>query len=86
MSREAMRTSDGTGSPFRSVSVTPHDTDFIEMFQELHIGATGNLAVTMADGNEQVFANVPAGRFIAQGNRIKATGTTATGIVALYSA
>lgn len=49
----------------------------------LWVGVTGNITLKMHDGSIVLFANVPVGVFPIQCRRVMATGTTATGIVAL---
>ncbi len=51
----------------------------------LHLGTTGDVRVTMADGSEETLVALAAGVQQAyQVRRIWATGTTATAITALY--
>lgn len=51
----------------------------------LWIGTAGNLVVDMVSGDTSVtFSNVPVGILPLQVKRVRATGTTASNIVALY--
>ena len=52
----------------------------------LSIGVGGDVVVTMAaDGTDVTFANVPTGtKLPVRVSKVKATGTTASSIVALY--
>ena len=52
----------------------------------LYIGSGGDVVVTMAaDGTDVTFANVPTGtKLPVRVSKVKATGTTASSIVALY--
>lgn len=73
-------------------AVTPHDVNEVldgnsETFpRALYIGGAGNLTVDMADGDTDVaFLGVQQGQILdIQVSRVKATGTTATNIVALF--
>lgn len=75
---------DKTAPVVKGVAVTPHDTNSIAQTRGLYVGATGNLTVTMADGADTLYSNVPVGIFPICVTKVKATGTTATNIVALY--
>lgn len=67
-----------------AASVTPADgTDLARTARALWVGTAGNVAVTLADGSEVTFANV-SGLLPAVIKRVKATDTTATGILALF--
>ena len=68
-------------------AVTPSDTvDLTNVSLAIYVGATGNLTVIMAGAGESVaFTAIPAGTlFRIRVTRVMATGTTATGIVALW--
>ncbi|MCX8507730.1 MAG: hypothetical protein ORN49_02430 [Rhodobacteraceae bacterium] len=69
-----------------AVAVVPSDSVDLQMVpRALYVGQAGNLSVRLAEGTSLTFSNVPAGSFLPL--RIKgvnATGTTATGIVALW--
>lgn len=66
-------------------NVTPSDSlDLPIASRGLYVGGAGNLAVTTTAGYNATFADVPAGSIIPlRAARVRATGTTATGIVAL---
>ena len=69
-----------------AAAVTPSDSaDLADVTQALYIGSAGALvAVTMA-GQTVTFAAVPAGTTIElRVSRVKATGTVASSIVALW--
>lgn len=72
--------------PENAVSVTPDDdTDLTNVSRAIYIGAAGNLLVTMLKGNDVSFLNVPSGTLLPiRVSRIKATGTTASGIVSVW--
>lgn len=67
------------------VAVTPSDSTVLTTTRALFVGGAGDLAVEMASGNALTFAGVTAGSILpVRVTRIKATGTTATNIVALW--
>lgn len=70
---------------YRAEAVTPHDTNTIEQTRGLYVGASGDVVVTMADGNDVTFTALAAGTIHPiQCVRVKQTNTTATDIVACY--
>ncbi len=73
-----------TTSATRAVAVTPSDsTDLEYTTRGLYIGVAGNLSVVMA-GGDTVIIPVQAGLHPLSVSRVRATGTTATGIVAVW--
>lgn len=66
--------------------VAPNDaTDLPVLPRALFVGQTGNLSARLAGGQSVVFQNVQAGTVLPiRTIGINATGTTATGIVALW--
>lgn len=72
---------------YKAVTITPNDsTDLANgPTRALFIGTAGTVVVTMADGNDVTFTGLSAGviHWLSV-KRVKATGTTATNIVALY--
>lgn len=71
-------------SPSRAALVTPNDTnDLAFIATSLIIGTSGNIKVTTTGGDTITIPAVPVGRFDLQVTRVWATGTTASGIVAL---
>lgn len=81
-----------TGSASMAVAVVPHDTNEVvsngTYSRALYIGGAGTVIVHMADDDADTnisFLAVQAGQILdIQAKRVKATGTTATGIVALF--
>lgn len=67
-------------------AITPNDGadfDTIEC-RAVYVGGAGNITATNASGVDVLFSNVLAGTVMPiRTRRIKATGTTATGLVAL---
>ena len=66
-------------------AVTPHDTNTIGSTRGLYVEVSGDVKVDMIDGTTITFPDLPAAVFhpIAV-RRVYATGTAATGIIALY--
>jgi len=76
----------------RAAAVTPSNTVDIPSVTggsnngcTLYVGGTGSVKVLTIGGDEVTFSAVPAGTFMPiQVLRVFATGTSATGIVALW--
>lgn len=67
-------------------SITPSDANAIQKTKGIYVGASGDLRVEMAGGGVVTFVDLAAGVVHPlQVIRVYATGTTATGIVGLYS-
>lgn len=63
-----------------AVAITPHNTE-VNRADALWVVGTGNLIVQGEDGNDVTFTAVPANTWLPiRVTRVKATGTTATGI------
>lgn len=79
---------DSVSSPSRrALAVTPHDTSpLTDIPKALYVGTGGNIAMRGVDGTaDQVWKNVPAGAVLPfRASHVRATGTTATDILALY--
>lgn len=80
-----MSFSDRTFSATDGFAVTASDaTVFSPPAVGLYVGATGNVTVTTAAGSTVTFPSVPAGAILpVQCRQVRATGTTASSIVAL---
>lgn len=80
-----IRQADETAPSSSAAAVTPNDgVDLANVPRGLYIGTGGNVVVTM-DSSDITFANVPAGTILPiECTRVKATGTTAANIVALF--
>lgn len=66
-----------------AVAVTPSDSDTIGPFRALYVGVTGNVAVRMYGGQNNVtFTNLAVGWHPIQGDKVLSTGTTASDIKA----
>ncbi len=70
-------------SAYGAAAVTPNDSTVIPTTRALAIGVAGNVAVRMANATIATIA-VTAGTAALQVDRVYSTGTTATGITALY--
>lgn len=70
-------------SAYGAVAVTPNDTTTIPGTRGVEVGVAGDLAVRMVNG-DIITLPVIAGERPLQVNRIYSTGTTATGLGALY--
>lgn len=70
-----------------AVAITPSDTENIPVTNRVHAVGAGTIRVTLAKMGDGTFVGmqIAAGGVLEiQAKRIWATGTTATGIVALY--
>lgn len=78
---DMMEDSKATGA----VVVTPNDTTVISVTSGLYLGTSGDVAVTMKDGSNVTFKSLAAGVIHPICiTKVKATGTTATNILAVY--
>lgn len=79
------QTLDRVESPARNwVAVTPSDSaPLVPTPKALYVGVAGNLSVTGADGVAATFAVAAGSYHPLCAVLVRATGTTATGIVAL---
>ena len=79
-------TADATVSARRAADVVTSNTVTYESpTRGVYVGVGGNVKVDMVSGGTVTFVGVPAGALLPiQVERIYATGTTATNMVALY--
>ena len=82
----ACRTANATVSAHGAASVTLSDSTEIPMTRALFVGTGGTIKVTMVDGQDVSFTNVPNGSILPiQVIKVWNTGTSgASGILALY--
>lgn len=75
-----------TYSATGSFTVTPSDsTTFTTTVRSLYVAVTGDVKVRMLRGMDQVYTACPAGLILpVEVDRVYATGTTASSIVAMY--
>ena len=69
-----------------AATITPNDSTTFLRTRALWVGGAGNIVVRMAgDAADQTLVGVPAGTLLPIAvDRVKATNTTATSIVALW--
>lgn len=80
----ALHQSGLTSPASRAAAVTPNNTtDLTSVARALWIGGAGDVAVITAGGDTVTFANV-SGVLPVRVKRVLATGTSATGIVAVW--
>jgi hypothetical protein len=75
-----------TRSAANGAAVTPSDSTLLSGVRALYIGGAGDVSVNFPGSpTAVVFVGVPAGTVLpVQAMRVRATGTTATSIVALF--
>jgi hypothetical protein len=73
-------------SPYaNAAAVVPSDTtDLTFVTRALYVGVTGDVTVNMPGGAAILFKAMPVGLYNLRVSRVKATGTAATNIVALW--
>lgn len=68
-----------------AISVTPNDSTDLGRTKGIWVGSAGDLSVVMHNGQTVTFPGVLGGSLLPIAvTTVRATGTTATGIVALY--
>ena len=80
-----LKTSTHTAGACRAI--TPADATDLPLpgCRAIRVGYAGNVSLVDLDGVTTVFPNAFAGEILnAQVTRVNATGTTATGLIALY--
>lgn len=69
----------------QATAVTPSDTTVLTATKGLYVGASGDVVVTMFNGVDATFKGLAAGIIHPISvTKVKATGTTATNILAVY--
>ncbi|MGV0817122.1 spike base protein, RCAP_Rcc01079 family [Martelella sp. AMO21009] len=75
----------GLDQPFWfGTDVVPNDDDDLPQAATLYLGAEGDICGITAGGTEVTLRNHPVGYVLGVYTRVKATGTTADNIVALW--
>lgn len=77
----------GLESPARNaVEIAPNDSaDLIKTTRSIYVGTAGDVAVNMAGSEELViFKSVPVGVLPVRVDRVLATNTTASDLIALW--
>ena len=66
--------------------VSPSDSqDLAQVSRALYVAAGGDLSLELASGARVALGSVPGGTFLpVRARRVRSSGTTATGIVALW--
>lgn len=66
-------------------AITPHDTnDLARTPRSIYVGGAGNIVLVTFKGTELTFNGLAAGSVLpVRANKVKSTGTTATGLVGL---
>lgn len=81
-------TADAPSAPAsRAESVTPHDSNALsDIPKALYVGTGGNITMRGSSGTtDRVWKNVPAGAILPfRAQYVRATGTSAADILALY--
>lgn len=67
-----------------AAAVVPSDTTILTPTRSLFIGVAGNITVRMFGGETVLLSNVPVGIIPLQVDKVFASGTAATNIVALW--
>ena len=77
----------GIASAKSAEVITPSDTvGFSRTCLGIYVGVTGNVTALLTDESVVTFVGVPAGAILpVQANRVNATDTTATSLVALLN-
>ncbi|MDF2902421.1 MAG: hypothetical protein K0S25_59 [Bacillus sp. (in: firmicutes)] len=69
----------------QAVAVVPNDATILTATKGLYIGISGDVVVTMANGQDATFKSLAVGMIHPISvTKVKATGTTATNILAVY--
>lgn len=82
-----MNANDLSASAYRAIVAATSDTVDLPggIANGLYIGVAGALKIRGADGVDVTFPNVIAGYLPIKAKRVWATGTAATGIMAVYN-
>ncbi|HWA17683.1 MAG TPA: hypothetical protein VG757_01690 [Devosia sp.] len=83
--RYAAHTASLTAPASNGFDITPDDDeDLPEVVRAIYVGGAGDVAAVLREGATLTFANLPAGSLLpVRASRIKATGTTASGLIGL---
>lgn len=88
MSLYPQRSRDSAAPGADCATVVPSDNplnDFLVLAAAIYVGGTGNVALVTENGVAVVWPSCPAGMLIpCRCRRINATGTTASGLVAVF--
>lgn len=87
MSDQFLNQADHVSAPAtRAVAVTPHDSEpLAELPKALFVGSGGSVVLAGSDGIDSHWKNVPSGSVLPfRARHVRATGTTAGDLLALY--
>jgi hypothetical protein len=71
--------------PDGAKAITPSDTDVFDKAVTIYVGGAGTVTYTPANGAADVVVTMPAGSYVpSRALAVKATGTTATLLVAVF--
>lgn len=75
-----------TSPATNAIEITPNDLTPLDLVtRALYVGQTGDVSVEMQSGQIVDFQNVQGGSILAiRTLKVRATGTTATGIIAMW--
>lgn len=73
-----------SGPSGQSFAVTPNDSTAVPVGRALIVGTAGNITGRLVDDTADTVFPLPAGIHPMRFKLIKATGTTATGLVVLF--
>lgn len=76
----------GSDPAYNAVAITASDSvDIAAPVRAIYVGSAGNVVITTVAGTDVTFTGVPAGMILpVRAVRVKATNTTATGLVGLW--
>jgi hypothetical protein len=83
--KESVSVQVSKGSITNAISITPSDTASISPTKGIYIGGSGHVNVVLSSGNQVTFSALSSGMVHPISvTKIRATGTTATSILAVY--
>lgn len=76
----------GSDPAYNAVAITANNSvDIAAPIRAIYVGGAGAVVITTVAGTDVTFSGLPAGMILpVRAVRVKATGTTATGLVGLW--
>ena len=76
----------GSDPAYYAAGITASDSvDLANPVRAIYVGGAGSVVITTVAGTDVTFSGLPAGMILpVRAKRVKATGTTATGLVGLW--